>query len=171
MVSARPCITASQGMLASRAAVSRIETTARFASCPKICCSRPLSSKRAGFVVRAMSGESGPQGLPIDLRGNSSHLDISQIATVKNFFFCCVCCYSSILSRTLRTKNNWLVVGSRQTSSKHQFMAWNILTVFRNLFKWWPHMLIGVPQFLGWHYNRNITAYRLYGMICVLHIV
>jgi hypothetical protein len=67
----------------------------------------------------------------------------------------------------LRTKNNWLVVGSRQTSSKHQFMAWNTL---RKLFKWWPHMLMGVHQFLGWNYKRNIITYRLYGMICVLHI-
>lgn len=76
MVAARPCISASQGMLTSRAAVSRIgralSTTTGFATCPRICYSSPLgSSKRSGVAIRAMSSESGPQGLPIDLRGNS----------------------------------------------------------------------------------------------------
>ncbi|KAF8766022.1 hypothetical protein HU200_007864 [Digitaria exilis] len=74
MVAARPCISASQGMLTSRAMISRIETAARFASCPKIFCFRPLSSKRTGFVVRAISGESAPQGLPIDLRGKRAFI-------------------------------------------------------------------------------------------------
>ncbi|TVU46818.1 hypothetical protein EJB05_06387 [Eragrostis curvula] len=78
MLAARPCISASQGMLTSRAAFSRVEralsSTTGFAKCPKICYSMPLSSKRSGVVVRAMSGESGPQGLPIDLRGKRAFI-------------------------------------------------------------------------------------------------
>jgi enoyl-[acyl-carrier protein] reductase I len=73
MVAARPCISASQGIHAARVAVSRtdcmLSTTATF---PKISCSWPLDSKRNGVLVRAISGESGRQGLPIDLRGNSN---------------------------------------------------------------------------------------------------
>jgi enoyl-[acyl-carrier protein] reductase I len=70
MMAARPCISASQSMLASRAAVSRISPalgTSSFASCPRISYSRPLTS--SNIAVRAVSGESAPQGLPIDLRG------------------------------------------------------------------------------------------------------
>uniref|UniRef100_A0A0D3GZ07 enoyl-[acyl-carrier-protein] reductase (NADH) n=1 Tax=Oryza barthii TaxID=65489 RepID=A0A0D3GZ07_9ORYZ len=79
MVAARPCISASQGMLTSRAAVSRIgralSTTTGFATCPRICYSSPLgSSKRSGVAIRAMSSESGPQGLPIDLRGKRAFI-------------------------------------------------------------------------------------------------
>ncbi|GJN12803.1 hypothetical protein PR202_ga31116 [Eleusine coracana subsp. coracana] len=78
MTVARPCFSASQGMLASRAAISRLDrtfsTSSRFSSGSKICCSRPLNSKRSGVVVRAMSGESGSQGLPIDLRGKRAFI-------------------------------------------------------------------------------------------------
>jgi hypothetical protein len=41
--------------------------TSSFASCPRISYSRPLTS--SSIAVRAVSGESAPQGLPIDLRG------------------------------------------------------------------------------------------------------
>ncbi|KAG8047030.1 hypothetical protein GUJ93_ZPchr0008g12797 [Zizania palustris] len=79
MVAARPCISASQGNLTSWAAISRIgralSTSTGFANCPRICYSSALSSsKRTGVVIRAMSGESGPQGLPIDLRGKRAFI-------------------------------------------------------------------------------------------------
>jgi len=89
MVAARPCISASQGILAARVAVSRTDcmhsTTATF---PKISCSWPLGSKRNGVLVKAISGESGPQGLAIDLRGNSNcnWYDAKYLLSV-----CCIC--------------------------------------------------------------------------------
>ncbi|TVU06624.1 hypothetical protein EJB05_49848, partial [Eragrostis curvula] len=54
--------------------LSTLSTTTRFVKCPKICNSSPLSSKRSGVVVRAMSGESASQGLPIDLRGKRAFI-------------------------------------------------------------------------------------------------
>ncbi|AQK51728.1 Enoyl-[acyl-carrier-protein] reductase [NADH] chloroplastic [Zea mays] len=73
MVAARPCISASPGILTAR--VSRtdcmLSTTATF---PKISCSWPLRFKRNDVVVRAISEECGPQGLPIDLRGKRAFI-------------------------------------------------------------------------------------------------
>lgn len=73
MLAARPCFSASQSMLTSRAAVSRIDLAlgaSSFANCPRISCSRSLGSSRSGAVaVRAVSGEGSSSGLPIDLRG------------------------------------------------------------------------------------------------------
>lgn len=89
MVAARPCISALQGILAARVAVSRtdcmLSATATF---PKISCSWPLCSKRNGVLVRAIPGESGPQGLPIDLRGKSNCIlyDAKYLP-----FVCCIC--------------------------------------------------------------------------------
>lgn len=83
MVAARPFMSASHRMLTSRAAISRIDrvlsTSTVSAICPRITYSRPLSSsKRSDVVVRAMSGESSSQGLPIDLRGKLKSLDYTK---------------------------------------------------------------------------------------------
>ena len=93
MLAARPCISSFQSVLTARARISPALGVSTFATCPRISYSRPSpGSSRCGDVaVRAVSGESTSQGLPIDLRGKQQRQQI--VALVEIMFGTCMHMY------------------------------------------------------------------------------